>query len=86
MSDLNTEYLDKHGLATVIDQIKNSSANEFVGTNAEWDALTPEEQNAYNKAYIKKEAETSNEYIGSEEAWNALTAEEQNAYSKAYFV
>jgi len=76
------EYLDKQGLATVIDQIKSNSANEFVGTQAEWDALTPEEQNAYDKAYIKKE----NEYIGSEEAWNALTAEEQNAYSKAYFV
>lgn len=87
--DLN-EYLDKHGLATLIEQIKDSAgpvANEFVGTQAEWDALTAEEQNAYDKAYIKKEAEeTLNEYIGSEEAWNALTAEEQNAYDKAYFV
>ena len=96
--DLN-EYLDKHGLATVVEQVKSlipevpeipeipEQPNEFVGTQAEWDALTPEEQNAYDKAYIKKEGDdTPKEYIGSEEAWDALTAEEQNAYDKAYFV
>jgi len=32
----------------------SSNKNEFVGTQEEWDALTAEEQNVYDIAYIKK--------------------------------
>lgn len=79
---------DLQSIRNYIDEsLSNSSSNknEFVGTQEEWDALTAEEQNAYDIAYIKKE-DTSNEFIGTQEEWNALTAEEQNTYNKAYFI
>lgn len=64
----------------------SSNKNEFVGTQEEWDALTTEEQNSYDIAYIKKEGNdrTLNEFIGTQEEWDALTAEEQNVYDIAY--
>ena len=61
--DLN-EYLDKHGLATVVEQVKNlipevpeipeipEQPNEYIGSEEAWNALTAEEQNAYDKAYF----------------------------------
>lgn len=64
----------------------SSNKNEFVGTQEEWDALTTEEQNSYDIAYIKKEGNdrTLNEFIGTQEEWDALTTEEQNVYDIAY--
>ena len=85
--DLN-EYLDKHGLATVAEQVKGlipGQPNEFMGTQEEWDALTAEEKNAYDKAYIRSEGSETNAFLGTHAEWEALTAEEQNAYDIAYY-